>query len=70
MAGVDVVRRLIYAFYDPTFSFGEFVKRFPGQRRALIDCLVGDVLKDLNAFKAALAQMTPPPPALSGVSET
>lgn len=63
--GVDSVRRLIYAFYDPNFSFREFVDRFPDQRRSLIDCLVGDVIKDMSAFKNALAQMSPPPPPLS-----
>jgi len=62
--GVDVVRRLIHAFYDPNFSFPKFAERFPEQRAALIDCLVGDVIKDMSAFTAALAQMTPPPPAL------
>ncbi|MGZ4960954.1 MAG: NAD(P)/FAD-dependent oxidoreductase [Limisphaerales bacterium] len=59
--GVDVVRRLIHAFYDPAFSFPKFAKRFPEHRAALIDCLVGDVIKDMSAFTAALAQMTPPP---------
>lgn len=62
--GVDVVRRLIHAFYDPNFSFPKFVDRFPQHRAALIDCLVGDVLKDLSAFTDALAEMTPPPPLL------
>jgi hypothetical protein len=42
----------------------EFAKGFPEQRRALIDCLVGDVIKDMSAFTTALAQMTPPPPPL------
>lgn len=59
--GVDVVRRLIHAFYDPNFSFPKFAERFPEHRAALIDCLVGDVIKDLSAFTAALTQMTPPP---------
>jgi flavin-dependent dehydrogenase len=62
--GVDVVRRLIHAFYDPNFSFPKFAERFPEHRAALIDCLVGDVIKDLSAFTAALEQMTPPPPPL------
>ncbi len=62
--GVEVVRRLIHAFYDPSFSFPKFVERFPQHRAALIDCLIGDVMKDLSAFTAALAQMTPPPPPL------
>ena len=62
--GVDVVRRLIHAFYDPNFSFPKFAERFPEHRAALIDCLVGDVIKDMSAFTAALAQMTPPPAPL------
>ena len=61
IAGVDVIRRLIHAFYDDEFSFRAFLQRFPEQRGALIDCLVGDVLdKNLSAFKEALAQMTVP----------
>ncbi len=63
--GVDSVRRLIHAFYDPNFNFRTFIERFPEQRRSLIDCLVGDVIKDMSAFKRALAQMTPAPPPLS-----
>jgi len=64
LKGVDVIRRLIHAFYDPDFSFSKFAERFPEHRAALIDCLVGDVIKDMSAFTAALAQMTPPPPPL------
>jgi len=65
MGGVEVIRRLIFAFYDPAFSFGSFVKRFPDQRAALIDCLVGDVVdKDMKPFLAALEQMTPVPEPL------
>jgi len=61
-AGVGVIWRLIHAFYDPEFSFRKFVERFPKQRGALIDCLIGDVLnKDFSEFIQALAQMTPPP---------
>ena len=64
MKGVEVVRRLIHAFYDPAFSFIDFVRSFPEHRIALIDCLVGDVIKDMSAFTESLAQMTPPPPPL------
>ena len=62
--GVETVRALIYAFYDPNFSFPDFLLRFPEQRRHLIDCLVGDVLKDMTTFTAALATMTKPPTPL------
>jgi flavin-dependent dehydrogenase len=63
--GIEVIRRLIHAFYDPAFSFHAFVERFPEQRSALIDCLVGDVVgKDMSGFLAALAEMTPVPQAV------
>ena len=39
--GVDVVWRLIKAYYDPAFSFRDFAARFPEHRPALIDCLIG-----------------------------
>jgi flavin-dependent dehydrogenase len=64
-SGVDVIWRLINAFYDPTFSFRAFAERFPEHRAALIDCLVGDVVgKDMTPFLDALAEMTPPPAQL------
>ena len=63
--GVETVRRLIHAFYDPDFSFTNFVERFPKQRRSLIDCLVGDVVKDMTPFREALETMTQPPPPLT-----
>ena len=53
-AAVGVTSQLIHAFYDPSFSFGDFLRRHPGQRRALIDCLVGDVFKGMSSFAAAL----------------
>ena len=57
-----MIRQLIGAFYDPNFSFRTFLNRYPEQRAALIDCLVGDVIdKDISWFQAALAEMTPPP---------
>lgn len=63
--GVDVIWRLISAFYDPQFSFQKFVERFPQLRYALIDCLVGDVVgKDMSTFVEALAEMTTPPSRL------
>jgi FADH2 O2-dependent halogenase len=58
--GVAVVRRLIDAFYSSDFSFSDFARRFPQHRKALIDCLVGDVVgRDMSAFLGALDQMAP-----------
>jgi flavin-dependent dehydrogenase len=66
MAGVEIIRALIHAFYDPAFSFRTFVENFPEQKAALIDCLIGDVVnKDMSGFLAALATMTPRPEPLN-----
>lgn len=66
-SAIEVIRRLIYAFYDETFNFGGFVRRYPDQRAALIHCLVGDVVgRDMTGFLDALATMTPPPAPLDG----
>lgn len=63
--GVEVIRRLIHAFYDPGVSFREFVDRYPDLKPALIDCLIGDVIdNDLGSLLTALGTMTPPPPPL------
>jgi flavin-dependent dehydrogenase len=70
LRGVEVIRSLIHAFYDPNFSFPKFAERFPEHRAALIDCLVGDVIKDMTAFTAALATMSPPPPPLGSTLQS
>ncbi len=63
--GVDVIWRLIQAFYDPNFSFRKFIDRFPQHHAALIDCLIGDVVgKDMEPLLNSLAEVTPPPPRL------
>lgn len=68
-AGIEVIWRLINAFYDPTFNFRSFVEQFPEHRAALIDCLIGDVMnKDMQAFLDALAQVTPAPAQLASRS--
>jgi len=71
--GVGVIHKLIQAFYTPGFSFGEFAKRNPEHRPALIDCLVGDVIgKDMSAFTDALnammQKMADPGEAVANVS--
>ena len=30
--GVENMRKLVYAFYDPEFSFGKVIKKYPGRR--------------------------------------
>ncbi len=44
-AGVDNFRRLVYAYYTPEFSFGDFLRDYPQYKPNLVDILVGDVFK-------------------------
>lgn len=44
-AGVENFRRLVYAFYTPGFSFGDFLRDHPEYKPHVVDILVGDVFK-------------------------
>jgi hypothetical protein len=55
--GVHAMRQLVYAFYDPNFSFGRFLKRHPDCRGELVDLLVGNVhRKRLDRIRTALPE--------------
>ena len=47
---------IVYAFYDPQFSFGDLVKRGEHLRGALTDCLIGNV--DDQDFKELFESMS------------
>jgi flavin-dependent dehydrogenase len=62
--GVDVFRKLVYAFYNPNFSFGRFLKMHPEFRSHVTDILIGDVFKpDFEECFATMGDVTPPVPA-------
>ncbi|MDH3746517.1 MAG: hypothetical protein OES47_15570 [Acidobacteriota bacterium] len=44
--GTEALRKLVYAFYDPEFSFHAFLKERPNLRRDLINMLVGNVYRE------------------------
>ncbi|MEM8993779.1 MAG: hypothetical protein AAGF23_03190, partial [Acidobacteriota bacterium] len=51
LAGMSAFRKLVYAFYQPDFSFGGFLGQFPEHREAIVRILVGDVFdRDFTAF--------------------
>jgi flavin-dependent dehydrogenase len=55
VAGVDALRKLVYAYYDPDFSIGEFIKRFPEQEENLVHLLIGNVYrKDVSGLLRAM----------------
>ena len=45
---IENMRKLVYAFYDPNFSFKEVITRFPEAADQITDCLSGDVNKDFS----------------------
>jgi flavin-dependent dehydrogenase len=46
--GVENMRKLVYAFYDPLFSFHTLTKKYPAATGEVTDCLSGDVNKDFS----------------------
>ncbi len=45
---MENMRKLVYAFYDPNFSFKAVITRFPEAADQITDCLSGDVNKDFS----------------------
>ena len=64
--------KIVYAFYDPEFSFGDLVKRGEHLRGALTDCLIGNVddqdFKELFESMSDLARL--PEPVGHGLAKT
>ena len=53
--GMEALRKLVYAYYDPEFSFGRFLRRYPHCRAQLVSMLVGNVYRDpIDDILAAL----------------
>ena len=42
---MEAIRKLIYAFYDPEFSFARFLERHPGCRDEIVHLLTGNVYR-------------------------
>ena len=60
-AGVDLFRKLVYAFYTPGFSFGGFLREHPQYRSNLVDILIGDVFKPgVGEIFDAMGEVVPP----------
>jgi len=59
--GVENFRKLIYAFYTPSFSFGEFFRRYPQFRSNMTDILIGAVFKPgVDEIFQAMGDVVPP----------
>lgn len=59
--GIENMRKLVYAFYNPNFSFRQITDAHPELAGDITDCLSGDVNKDFSALWAAIRPIAPLP---------
>ncbi len=59
--GIENMRKLVYAFYDPAFSFRAVIEKYPDAAGDITDCLSGDVNKDLSGLWAKIREFVPLP---------
>jgi flavin-dependent dehydrogenase len=62
--GIENMRKLVYAFYDPNFSFRKLTNKYPDMTGPITDCLSGDVNKDFSKLYAAVAESAEVPEPL------
>jgi flavin-dependent dehydrogenase/chorismate-pyruvate lyase len=62
--GLEAMRSLVYAFYNPDFSFGKFIKKYPHLHHDLTDCLIGNLYRDFDELFTAMKDFAEMPEAL------
>jgi flavin-dependent dehydrogenase len=62
--GLENMRKLVYAFYEQTFSFRVLTDKYPEMVGPITDCLSGDVNKDFSKLFAAVAETAQVPEPL------
>lgn len=59
--GIENMRKLVYAFYSPDFSFKKVIDAYPGAAGEITDCLSGDVDKDFTGLWDKIRKFVPLP---------
>lgn len=62
--GIENMRKLVYAFYNPNFSFRTITEKYPDLAGDITDCLSGDVNKDFSRLWAAIREFAEVPDVL------
>ena len=62
--GIENMRKLVYAFYDPNFSFRIITDKYPDLAGEITDCLSGDLNKDFSRLWKAIEEFAPLPEPL------
>lgn len=63
--GIEAMRKLVYAFYDETFSFKDLLDKYPHLHGDLTDCLIGNLYKDFEPLFGAVAEFANIPKPLT-----
>ncbi|NNM29768.1 MAG: FAD-dependent oxidoreductase [Akkermansiaceae bacterium] len=57
IGAIETMRKLVYAFYDEDFSFGDLIRKYRELHGKLTDCLIGDLVdKDYGDLVAAMGE--------------
>lgn len=59
--GIENMRKLVYAFYNPDFSFKKVIDKYPEAAGEITDCLSGDVNKDFTPLWNKIREFVPLP---------
>jgi flavin-dependent dehydrogenase len=59
--GLENMRKLVYAFYAPDFSFKKVIDKYPEAANEITDCLSGDVNKDFSPLWRKIREFVPLP---------
>jgi flavin-dependent dehydrogenase len=63
---IETMRRIVYAFYDPEFSFAKLIRKHPDLRGRLTDVLIGNVDgKDYTELMRAISELADLPEPLA-----
>ena len=62
--GIENMRKLVYVFYHPNFTFRDLIGKYPDLAGDITDCLSGDVNKDFSRLWAAVGEFAPIPDKL------
>ena len=62
--GIENMRKLIYAFYDPAITFRNVTDKYPEMKDQITDALSGDVNKDFTELFSRFAEVTEMPDEL------
>ncbi len=63
--GIENMRKLVYAFYDPKFSFRELTDKYPEAAGDVTDCLAGDVNRDFSQLWRRISEFVNLPEELA-----